>query len=177
MFLSGMRSLLKQSLGLGGLVCLTVGLAGAQDTSFAQGPQYMAPAGSGSFSQSIATPSMAVDGTYPSLQMGASNATLGNAAGADLSTIGMQPEGDVVDLFTVYYGYPPLDLVAGQSEYPGEPIVASRGGMRRVLTVDELRRMGYGVTLGEAARYWKTNASHAKRVYTNDDIQRITKTE
>jgi len=177
MFLCGIRSLLKQSLGLGGLVCLTVGIAGAQDTSFSQGPQYLSPAGSGAFSQSIATPSMAVSGTYPSLQTGASNATLGNTAGADLSTISMQPEGDVVDLFTVYYGYPPLDLVEGEPAYPGEPQVGSHGGVRRVLTVDELRRMGYGVTLGEAARYWKTNGSHAKRVYTNDDAQRITKVE
>jgi len=181
MFLSGIRSLLRQSLGLGGLVCLGFGIAGAQDTSFAQGPQYLAPStGGGLFTQSIATPSMAVEGTYPSLQMGESNATLGNAAGADLSTLTMEPEGDVVDLFTVYYGYPPLDLVSGPEEsvaYSAEVGLRPRRGMGRVVTVGDLRRMGYGLTLGEAARYWKANATHAQRVYTNDDIQRITKTE
>jgi hypothetical protein len=177
MFLFGLRSLLKQSLGLGGLVCLALGVASAQDTSFAQGPQYLAPSGENAlFAQSIATPSMAVDGTYPSLQSGASNATLGNTAGAELSTLGLQPEGDMVDLFTVYYGYPPLDLVIGGGEEAEAPVALGGGfrrGSGRVTSIEELRRMGYGLTLGEAARYWKGHPQPAKRTYTNEDVQRI----
>jgi hypothetical protein len=29
------------------------------------------------------------------------------------------------------------------------------------------------MTLGEAARYWKEHPLHAKRTYTNDDIDRL----
>ena len=178
MFLSGLRSLVKQSLGFGGLVCLAFGVASAQDTSFAQGPQYLAPStGSALFAQPIATPSMAVDSTYPSLQSGASNATLGNAAGAELSTLNMQPEGDTVDLFTVYYGYPPLDLVVGggeEAEAPGALGGGFRRGVGRIASIEDLRRMGYGLTLGEAARYWKAHPQHAQRTYTNEDVQRLT---
>jgi hypothetical protein len=177
MFLSGIRSLFKQSLGLGGLICLSLGVASAQDTSFAQGPQYLAPSGANAlFAQPIATPSMSVAGTYPSLQSGASNATLGNASGAELSTLGLQPEGDVVDLFTVYYGYPPLDLVIGGGEEAETPVAFGGGfhrGSGRITSIEDLRLMGYGVTLGEAARYWKGRPQHAKRTYTNDDVLRM----
>lgn len=178
MFLCGLRSLVKQSLGLGGLVCLALGIAGAQETSFTQGPQYLTPSeGSALFAQPIATPSMAVSGTYPSLQSGASNATLGNTAGAEFSTLGMQPEGDVVDLFTVYYGYPPLDLVVGGAEATEAPVGLAGGfrrGAGRITSMEDLRRMGYGVSLGEAAKYWKAHPLHAQRAYTNEDVQRMT---
>lgn len=167
-------------LWLAGSVCLAPLWLSAQETNFANGPQYLVPAGADpQFAQPISTPSMAVDGTYPNLQVGASNATAGNIAGAENDTLGMEPEGDLVDLYSVYYGYPPLFLVTNApEEAEAAPRVTRTGfrrGMGRPMSVADLKFFGYGTTLGEVGRFWKAHPEKAKRVYTNDDLQRLTK--
>ena len=167
-----MRSIVLISLAL-----LLAGFATAQDTDFSYGPQYLVPPGTNPLLvQSIATPSMAVDGTFPQVQVGASNAMEGNSAGADLETLSMGPEPDVVDLFSIYYGYAPIFFVAGGEEEAALSGPLPRAGFRRGarwMTIGDLRLLGYGMTLGEAAKYWKDHPLHAKRSYTNEDIDRL----
>ena len=166
-----------RSITLLSLVWLLAAFAAAQDTNFSDGPQYLVPPGTNPLLvQPIATPSMAVDGTSPDLQVGASNATEGNIAGADLATLSMEPEPDVVDLFSVYYGYAPIFFVAGAEEEVAPSGPLPRAGFRRGsrwMTIGDLRLLGYGMTLGEAAKYWKEHPLHAKRTYSNDDIERL----
>ena len=156
---------------------LTAMFVAAQDTNFNNGPQYLVPLGANPLLvQPIATPSMYVDGTFTTPQVGASNATEGNIAGAELETLSMASESDVVDLFSVYYGYAPIFFVSGAEEEtaPGRPLPGA--GFRRgarFMIIGDLRLLGYGMTLGEAARYWKEHPLHAKRTYTNDDIDRL----
>ena len=61
-----------------------IGTALAQDTNFATGPQYLMNYGSPMFAHPISTPSLSLSGTL--LEVGASNATAGLAAGADTQT-------------------------------------------------------------------------------------------
>ena len=83
------------------IVLSTIGIALAQDTNFAAGPQYlMNPGASPLLARSISTPSLSLTG--PPLEAGASNATEGLIAGADTQTVMPQPH-PAVNLSTIYY--------------------------------------------------------------------------
>jgi hypothetical protein len=46
-------------------------------------------------------------------------------------------------------------------------------GVTSMTNDQSLREQGFGVTLAEAASYWKTHRPHGAHVYTNSDLQRL----
>lgn len=165
---------------MAGVITMTGALAAAQSTQFNQGPQYLLPSPqAGALAQPIATPTMSLNGTNPTLQVGASNATNGNLAGADLETASTSTSGqNVVDLFSVYYGYRPVFMVSSaaveEEESEGEPARTLLSGIGRNVRAGDLHFYGYGVPLGDAAREAKAHRRTAKRAFTNADLQHKT---
>jgi hypothetical protein len=159
------------------LVFACLGAAFGQETNFSRGPQYLMN-GSPLFARSLATPSISLAG--PPLEVGAANATADLIAGAEMQTT-VPPSPDafpVADLYPIYYGVAPVQLVeidSSQEAVSRADLAARRlsTGVGRLTTPQELRRLGYGMTLGEAAVYSKSQARHAARIYTNADIERL----
>jgi hypothetical protein len=167
------------------LVLSALGMAFAQDTNFATGPQYLMnsdPTNQASprFARPISTPSLSLTG--PPLEVGASNATEGLVAGAENRNV-LRPQPDslpTVDLFPIYYGAPPVSVIEiSFPEYSSEPFSSELPasildtGVRQITTAQALRERGYGVTLAEAAAYGKAQTRRAARLYTNADIYRL----
>jgi hypothetical protein len=164
------------------LVLSTQGIAFSQDTNFATGPQYLMNYGSPLLAHSISTPSMSLDGPPP--EVGASDATGVLSAGAANENVA-PPTPDAlpkIDLFPIYYGGPP----AGENgeisfSYPSEPTSLSAeippsisdSGVWQIMTAQELRQRGYGITLAEAAVVVKTQTRRASHIYTNADVARL----
>ena len=46
-------------------------------------------------------------------------------------------------------------------------------GVIGITTAQSLRERGVGAPLGDTASFWKTHKTHAPRVYTNADLQRL----
>jgi hypothetical protein len=169
-----MRSCLWFSL----IVISAWGVAFAQDTNFATGPQYLMNYGSPLFAQPISTPSMSLAG--PPLEVGASNATGRLTAGAENQTVVLPPADalPLVDFFYFYYGTPSLDVIEisfpkGSPSRNDLPASILDTGVWQVTTAEGLRERGFGLTLPEAAAYGKARTRHAGRVYTNADIDRL----
>ena len=161
------------------LVLLAATLVFAQDTNFAQGPQYLMN-GSSQFARPISTPSMSLEG--PPLEVGAGNATGVLIAGAESETV-LPPQAVTlpkINLFPIYYGAAPvsdieISFAESSSELAITEIPASilDTGVGQMTTAQALRERGYGVTLGGVAAYEKAHAGHATHVYTNADIDRL----
>ena len=151
-------------------------MAAGQDTNFSTGPQYLVTYGSPLFLHSIATPSMAWPS--PPANVGASDATSRLSAGADNNTADTLPQPPPqANLFLTYYGAPPVQQIVLQGysgEAPSEErLPASILDVGTWQIADQSRASGYGVSLVEAAAYWKAHARHATRVYGNGDIDRL----
>ena len=188
---------------LGTLFVLSFGLAFAQDTNFATGPQYLIngdPTNHASplFAHSISTPSMSLTG--PPLEAGASNATEGLIAGADTQTFVPQPH-PAVNLSPIYYTeVSPSDLTLSflAEPFPGllqqtSPILSPQAppirlpepssdqlppgilgsGVWQMTTAQALRERGYGITVAEAAAFDKARTRRATHIYTNADTDRL----
>src|SRR5580700_273267 len=82
------------------LLVLSLATAFGQDTTFATGPQYLMQ-GSSLFARPIETPSLSLPG--PTLEVGASNATVTLLAGASNQTVVPVRPPDA-NLFPIYYG-------------------------------------------------------------------------
>jgi len=161
------------------LVLSALGVAAAQDTNFANGPQYLMNYGSAYYARPISTPSLSLSG--PALEVGARNATEGLVAGAQTQTAPPRlavalPQ---VDLFPIYYGGRPTSVIEisfSESLPPGAlPAGILDTGTWQMTTAQALRERGIGVTVAEAAAYEKARAGHATHVYTNADIDRLHK--
>jgi hypothetical protein len=177
------------------LFVLSFGIALAQDTNFATGPQYLIngdPTNHASplFAHSISTPSMSLAG--PPLETGASNSTEGLIAGADTQTFVPQPH-PAVNLSPIYYTeVSPSDLTLSflAEPFPGlspepSPIPLAQpspkslppsildSGVWQMTTAQELRERGYGITVAEAAAFDKARTRHATHTYTNADTDRL----
>lgn len=164
------------------------GIALSQDTTFANGPQYLLSsvpdarsASSNFFVRSISTPSVSLSG--PALEVGASNATGDLNAGAEAQTIAV-PEAVALpktDLSSIYYGVPTASVV--EVSFPaasGESIAGTEIplnifdiGVGRIIETQDLREADYEVGLPAAAAYGKEHVRRATRVYTNADIDRL----
>ena len=163
------------------LVLAFLGAAFGQDTNFASGPQYLMNYGSPLFARPISTPSMSLSG--PPLELGASSATAGLAAGAENQTVTSRSATDLpfVDFFPIYYGVVPVSVIeisfAKESERSFRELPASilDTGVWEITTAEALRERGYGVTLAEGAEESKARGRHATHVYTNADIERLHK--
>lgn len=142
----------------------------ARETSFSQGPQYLAT-GDAAFSHPISTPVLSLDAPLPAISslpdVGPTVANQPHVSNPDL-----QHE---ANLFPIYYGYPMVSVVELTGEEPSQPLPGSLTGVGYsvVGNSETLRELGYGVTVGEAASYWKAHKPRVNRVYTNADIERL----
>ncbi len=157
------------------LVLSALGTAFGQETNFATGPQYLMTYGSPLLARPISTPSLSL--SAPPLEAGASNATAGLVAGADNQPASPQTY-PAADLFPIYYGAPPagvIEISFAESGAPPRELPASilDTGVSQATTAQALRQRGYGITVAEAAARSKAALRHAKRVYTNEDIDRL----
>jgi hypothetical protein len=153
------------------LFCLffaLVGLGPAQDTNFSLGPQYLLT-GSPLLARSIATPTMSLDIPLPPLP--------------ELPEVGPKVQDQPFipnpitdlgpDLLPIYYGYPMPPVVIVVSEESPREVPASLVDSGVVGMIDAPSLGGGGITLGEVAMFWKAHKSHAPRVYTNADVERL----
>lgn len=147
-----------------------IGIAAAQDTNFSQGPQY-AITGNADFLHPISTPSLSLDAPLPSI---ASLPEVGPPV-TDQPYVSNSNLGHEANLFPIYYGYPMVSAVELTGEEPSEPLPASITGASYSVIADPqaLREIGYGVTAGEAASYWKAHKPRVNHIYTNSDIERL----
>ena len=143
-------------------------LCAAQSTNFPTGPQYLITYGSPLFLHSIATPSMNLDAPLPSVPPPVIETSTADLSSAPAST--PNPAG----LASIYWG-PATEVIEITSEEPPAPLPASIAGVGVTGMTDasSLRERGYGVSLGETAALWKAHKGRAKRVYTNDDLERL----
>lgn len=141
-----------------------------RDTSFSQGPQYLAT-GDATFSHSISTPIRSLDASLPPIQ---SLPEIGPTV-TDQSYVSNPDLRHVANLYPIYYGYPMISVVELTGAEPAQPLPASITGVGYAVIADPqtLRERGYGVTVGEAASYWKAHKPRANHVYTNADIERL----
>jgi hypothetical protein len=140
----------------------------AQDTNFPAGPQYLRTSGSPLFAQSIATPSLSLEAPLPGIP---SLPSVGPAVNNQPYT--SNPElAHQADLFPIYYGYPRISAVELPSaelfrQLPANIIDFAVTGMT---DVQSLHEGAYGLSLGEAASFWKIHKPNVARIITNRDI-------
>jgi hypothetical protein len=144
-------------------------VSAAQETNFSVGPQYLMTSGSPLMAQPIATPSLSLGAPLPGIP---SLPQIGPAVEneAYVSNPELRHE---ADLFPIYYGYSTVSVVEISSAEPPRELPASitDAGVTGITNPQSLRMRGYGTPLGDTATFWKTHKPHARRVYTNDDLQ------
>lgn len=153
------------------LALALVGIAAAQDTNFAVGPQYLPITGSPQFARSIATPSLSLNAPLPEIQP---VPEVGPAVSDQTYTSNPELQHQA-DLFPIYYGSAPASTIEITSTEPPRNLPASLidVGVVGLTDATSLRDLGYGVTVGETASFWKTHKASTTRVYTNRDIERL----
>lgn len=146
----------------------------AQETNFSEGPQYLSLTGTAML-RPIATKSFSLDAPLPALpslpEVGPEVTTEPYVSDPLLEH---QP-----DLFSIYYGYPLIpvvELVATEST-PELPPSISGIGFITLTDAQTLRELGYGITVAEAASFWRSRHGSTAHVYTNADIQRLSKAD
>lgn len=152
------------------LMIAMIGIAAAQqpETNFPVGPQYLITQPYPNMLQPIATPSM-----QPWQQPGVVSPETGEAGPVMINIPAYLP--------WVYWGYPPPGEVEIAPEPEPEAERASSKlpqgyvnvGVSAVATSSWLQRHDYGMSVAQAARYWKAQHLHANHVYTNADIERL----
>jgi hypothetical protein len=160
---------------------LVTGYSAAQDTNFASGPQYLLT-GSPLLARPLATPSMSLDAPLPPVPP---SITTSPEPEAGVASTASPVAGRQADLITVYYGPSNHYQVPGGSvlelsapEGSGEslaelPAGLFASGVSGITDVQTLQMRGYGITLGEAAKYWKAHKVPARRIFSNKDITRL----
>ena len=153
-----------------GLLLMLAGSSAAQETNFPVGPQYLITSGSPLFLQPIATPSLLFGSGLPAPSADSENAT------ADEETVvpaAFEAQRQIA-LPSIYYGLPQVSVVEiASGEAVSLPASILGPGVAEFTTPQALRERGYGVTLAEAAARWKTHTLRARRVYTNEDVERL----
>jgi hypothetical protein len=165
-----------------GCLLVLAGLSAAQDSNFAVGPQYLMNYGSPIFARPIATPSLSLDSSSLDRSAVASEMTpQDNVAAAENEAVAPVPEFlPQADLFPIYYGAPRVSFIElsfrDREKSPllhPLPISFVEAGVVEITDMQSLRLRGYGVTLPEAAAYWKAHHVSSPRVYTNADTERL----
>ena len=145
-------------------------LSPVADTNFSQGPQYLAT-GDTTFLHAISTPIVSLDASLPPIpslpEVGPAVTNQSYVSNSDLR--------HVANLYPIYYGYPMIPVIELSGAEPSQPLPASITGVGYTVIADPqtLREHGYGVTVGEAASYWKAHKPRVNHVYTNADIERL----
>jgi hypothetical protein len=146
------------------LVLTGVALAQQQETNFPVGPQYLVTVPYGSVLQPIETPSIS-----PSQPTGPVSPQTGEPLPITVPGIP-----GAANLGAVYWGEP---NEAVQVMEPPAPNPLPQGffdvGVWALTSDQALHQQGYGMTLVQAARYWKKHKLHAAHVYTNEDLKHL----
>ena len=162
---------------LAGCACVLLVLMGsavAQDTNFPVGPQYLITTDSTLLLRPIATPSLSFDTA---------------SAIAPPITAGAVPASQVVetppplppnlpDLTRILWGDRPQPAVS-EIEISAEPAPRNlppsfiEVGVTAVVGAATRPQEGYGVSLAEAAAFWKGHKGQSPRIYTNRDLARL----
>jgi hypothetical protein len=132
--------------------------------------------GSPLLAQPIATPSLSLSQGPPvNPFLSAENGSSTSTSSAEIPSL--------PGLATIYWGEPktsvgpteePSTIEISASEPPRSlPASITNVGVQEITDAQTLRSIGYGVTLADAASYWKTHKPQAPRVYTNRDIDRL----
>jgi hypothetical protein len=138
-------------------------ICAAQDTNFSTGPQYLITGQSTMFLHSIET---------PSLSFGPSSVGAASAPAPPL-TAETLPASQVIETpseapapgaseIEISGAQPPQNLPAGFIDV----------GVTAIVDAQSLRGEGYGISLAEAAAYWKAHGGHASHTFTNKDVER-----
>jgi hypothetical protein len=167
------------------VLLLVTGYSAAQDTSFAVGPQYLL-AGSPLLARPLATPSMSLDAPLPPVPPSITPAPEPVTGVASATTSEVQRQ---ADLIPIYYGVhnhyeapteaPTTSVVELSSPEGAEESLAALpasifdSGVSGLTDTQTLQMRGYGVTLADAASYWKTHRVPARHVFTNEDVRRL----
>jgi hypothetical protein len=159
------------------LLLLLTGLSAAQaaqDTNFSTGPQYLLT-GSPLFARPIATPGLSLGAPLPEPPTAITySAPTEQETFANLSAVERPP-----NLSRIFYGVPSTSEIEisfpASLKMPAVPPNFLDTGVSEITDMDSLRVRGYGVTLGEYARYWKGHRTSAQRHFTNEDIERLHK--
>jgi len=158
-------------------ICLLfalVSLSAAQETNFAVGPQYLLT-GSSLFARPIATPSLSLGAPLPEPPTAITN----SAPTEQVTFENVSEVEGAVNLPQIYYGSPATSVVEvsfpSSTNFGSLPASIVETGVGEVTDAETLRIRGYGITLGEYARYWKAHCSSAHRHFTNEDIERLHK--
>lgn len=152
------------------LLSILGGISAAQETNFPVGPQYLVTTGTPMFLRPIATPSLSLDAPLPNIpSLPEVGPEVSDTAYAPNSVLQNQP-----DLFPIYYGYPTVPIIELVATDSTRKVPDSISGVGIALTdAQTLREFGYGVTVGEAASFWKSHKLQANHAYTNSDIKRL----
>jgi hypothetical protein len=163
---------------------LLIGSAVAQDTNFLAGPQYLLT-GSPILAHSIATPTLSLDAPLPPVEPASFNVpeAASEAATGVAFTTNPQLEHQA-DLIPIYYGadnHYGVSTAVVEISFPegaAEPLAALpssivESGVTELVDAQALRVRGHGVTVAEAAAYWKTHKLPARRNFTNEDVRRL----
>jgi hypothetical protein len=169
-----------------------IGSAVAQDTSFSAGPQYLLT-GSPLLARSIATPTLSLNAPLPPVEPGSFNipeaASEATAEGASEATSQVafttNPQlAHQADLIPIYYGADnhygvsttvvEISFPEGGAEASAElPASIVESGVTELVDAQALQVRGHGVTVAEAAAYWKTHKLPARRNFSNEDVKRL----
>jgi hypothetical protein len=148
------------------LILGAIAVAQQPETNFPVGPQYLITQPYPTLLQPIATPSY-----EPWRSMGVVSPQTGEAGPVMITVPAYLP--------SIYWGYPPP--AEGEVAPESEAAPAPRNlppdyvdtGVSAVATPGWMRDRNYGMTLVQAARYWREHKLRATRVYTNRDIERV----
>lgn len=159
-----------------GLLLALAGLSAAQDSNFQVGPQYLITSGSPLFLQPIATPSLSFGSglPQPAPSLGVAESTArANEETIEVVSAVLEAQQQTF-LPSIYYGLPQVNVVQiALGETVSLPASILDPGVMEFTTPQALRERGYGVTLAEAAARSKAHKGSARRVYTNDDLERL----
>jgi hypothetical protein len=148
------------------LLLLFCGVMAAQQiqTNFPVGPQYMVTAPNGAILQPLETPS-----TSPSQPMGLVSPQTGQLLSPYIPGVP-----GAANLGAIYWGEPnPVVEVIEPPPSNALPQGYFDTGVAAITTDQTLRSEGYGMSLVQAARYWKQHKLHATHVYTNEDLKHL----
>src|SRR5579864_8635528 len=149
------------------LLSILGGMSAAQETNFPEGPQYLVPGNASMFLRSIATPSLSLDAPLPAIP---SLPEVGPQV-SEASYVSNSVLQDHPNLLPVYYGYASLSVIELVSTDSMRKMPESISGTGSALTdAETLRDFGYGMTVGEAASFWRSHKLQASHAYTNSDI-------
>jgi len=158
-----------------------IGSAVSQDTNFAAGPQYLLT-GSPLLAHSIATPTLSLDAPLPPVESASVSVP---EASTELPSITNPQLEHQADLIPIYYGpdnhysvstasVVEISFPEGATESSAAlPASIVESGVVEVVDAQALRIRGHGVTVAEAAAYWKTHKLTARRSFTNEDVKRL----